>query len=137
MAPVASANASTGARGNCGSFKIAFTSFARIAANDPNVQVYFGPGTPATDGKRIRLRPPMELGRLPEHERLHCGVRDPDTRIQKCSACHSLDIIFSSFFHEIAHMIADSFASVDESDRVELVSRTVAELMKFIVTIEV
>jgi cobalamin biosynthesis protein CobT len=101
------------------------TYFARAITGDDEVRVEVGKAT-CTDGKTILVRPPMELGRVHHHDRLVCGQRDEYLK-QKCPACASIDSVYSSIFHEIAHIVFDSFQSVSDTDRAELVARAVNE----------
>ncbi len=73
-----------------------------------NVSVVAGKGT-YSDGKTITIRPPMSLATTPEHNRKACDKRDTDTRKMTCPACANREHVVSVFFHEIGHIVFDSF----------------------------
>lgn len=103
------------------------TSFARTLTRNPELVLELTTGVPRTDGKTIWLRPPITLGDRIEHDRKSCGVRDEVTLKLACPACHRLDQVTSTLIHEIAHIVMDSFESVRDADRRELVAKAVAE----------
>lgn len=102
------------------------TSFARALTGRADVRVVVGQMT-ATDGKTIYIKPPMKLGHNIEHNRLLCGRRDQRTSIMECPACQQLDEVFAGLYHEIAHHVADSFRSLSDRDRAELLARAVSQ----------
>lgn len=88
---------------------------------DPNVEA------PSTDGKVIRLIPPIGLGDHVDHDRLVCGDRDPVTDKMKCEACDRMDRIFSTFIHETAHIVHGSFDSLTDEERRVALDRILRE----------
>lgn len=102
------------------------TSFSRAITGRDDVRCVVGAGATSTDGQVIYLRPPMKLGYVKEHNRLVCGRRDDNSK-QICPACAQIDEVFSSMFHEIAHIVFDSFKSLGDKDRAEILTRAVGE----------
>jgi hypothetical protein len=102
------------------------TSFAKAITGNDSVRVVHSQTMTATDGITIRLRPPMKLGVVIEHQRLLCGKRNARSQ-QLCPACAQMDDVFASLFHEIAHIAFDSFKTLDNRDRAQILSRAVSE----------
>ena len=69
-----------------------------------------------TDGKRILIRPPIALGDLIPHERAVCNKRDRKTKRLRCAACHQRERIILPIYHEIAHLVNNSFMRPSEED---------------------
>lgn len=103
------------------------TDFARSLLGRNDVVVRFHKEMTATDGTHIWLRPPIRLGDHVEHRRSLCGLRDPETLQQECEACRHLDDIFSGLYHEMAHQAFDSFSTVSDRDRAQMIGRFVKE----------
>ena len=103
-------------------------SFARAATRNNKVQVVIREGVSCTDGKTIYLRPRIEMGDVIQHDRLLCSQRDPDTSAMLCEACAQHEGVVEVLIHEIAHIVFETFESVKEEDRVEIIRRAIAEM---------
>lgn len=84
-----------------------FTSFARALTGNNSVMVVPSRET-ATDGKKIYIMPPIELGDNLKHDTYKCGKRDPETLMMTCKACGMREMIMRRVFHEMGHIILDS-----------------------------
>lgn len=81
------------------------SAFASMATGRP-MSVEVG-ATPETDGRStIWLRPPAVLADPREHDRSNCSRRENYRMV--CPACEQLDEVYSSVYHEIAHITEDS-----------------------------
>lgn len=85
------------------------SGFARALTGNSRIRIAPTPGTPCTDGETIYLRPSPALGFVRVHDRQRCGERNPDTEQFECSACATLEEVFGTFLHEIAHIVEGSF----------------------------
>lgn len=101
--------------------------FARALTQRPDAKVRMRRGTPCTDGTTIYLRPPIELGDDLSHVGgIGCGRRGDDL-IYTCPRCAQGEFVLQTLLHEIAHIVYDSFESVRDSDKVELIARALNE----------
>lgn len=101
-------------------------SFVRAITRDPNVIVQITSGVPCTDGRTVFLRPPIQLGDYIEHQRGVCGQRDENLQ-HLCPACTLREEILSTLFHECAHIVFDSFESISETERAQIILRVLNE----------
>lgn len=83
------------------------SGFASALAGKP-LRVEAGPGT-YSDGKVITIKPSITLADDIEHQRHLCDKRDSRTSKILCPACASREHTVSMFFHEISHIVFDSF----------------------------
>ena len=102
------------------------SGFARMITKRDDVRVEMFGGVPCTDGKIIYLRPPIELGDRLDHVKSLCDKRDELDR-PACSACCAREDVLITLYHEIAHIAFDSFETVSDHDKVELIKRAVKE----------
>ncbi|USH45088.1 CobT-like cobalamin biosynthesis protein [Gordonia phage Camerico] len=65
-----------------------------------------------TNGKKIFIRPPMELANYAEHDTKLCEQRD-ETGALTCPACHKWEDLYASLYHEISHCINGSFNKIE------------------------
>lgn len=89
-----------------------FEPLAQILTRKPRLKVEPHHSSSFTDGKRIALRVPLELGGDTEHTKHLCEVRDEDGAMY-CPACYVLDDAIATVAHEVAHIVHDSFTEVD------------------------
>lgn len=104
-----------------------FTSFARAISGRHDIMVSIDAGTPRTDGRTIWLRPPMSLGDIHQHDRINCGRREVESSTLICPACRQVEDVQSTLYHEIAHIVFNTFDSLREIDKAVLVQRAVTE----------
>lgn len=96
-------------------------AYARMLTRNPKLRIEFTSTTPCTDGVTIWLRVPIELGDDVPHEKKNCGERDSVTRVMKCPMCRILDRVDTTMYHEVAHITAESFVAMDDSEKRQLV----------------
>lgn len=82
------------------------TGFAE-ALSGRTLQVKAGEIT-ATSGDVILIQPPIALGDENVHARSMCDVRD-DIGMMKCDACRVRESVMGYIFHELGHVVFDSF----------------------------
>lgn len=102
-------------------------SFIRVVAENSTINLKFTSGAPRTDNKTVWLRVPIEMGDRLVHDTSVCGQRDPVTLQKICVACKAREDILAQLFHECAHIVKDSFASLTDDEKTELVTRVVNE----------
>lgn len=88
-----------------------FEPLAQILTKRQALKVVPHPSSSFTDGKKISLRVPLELGRDTEHTKYLCGARDEDGAMF-CPACYVLDDSIATVAHEISHIVYDSFTEI-------------------------
>lgn len=104
-------------------------AFARALTRNPNLQLILsGSENPRTDGARIWLRIPIELGDKMTHDRHLCGKRDEVTGKHLCHLHQVLEGVETRLYHEIAHIAFDSFEALSDDDKLEIITRRLAEL---------
>lgn len=91
-----------------------FEPLAQVLTRKSATKVVPHPSSSFTDGKKISLRVPLELGRDTEHTKHLCGVRDEDGAMY-CPACYVLDDAVATVAHEISHIVYDSFTEIDSA----------------------
>ena len=102
------------------------TAVLRAMTSRPDVFIKIHAGTPQTDGKCVWLRPSIELGDNVQHDRANCSRRD-DKSHPICPACAQMEKVQETFFHEMAHIVADSFQAIQDYDKTDLMNRIVTE----------
>lgn len=85
---------------------------AQVMTKNRRLTVHAHPSSSFTDGRKIMLRVPLELGGDTEHTKHLCGERDDDGAML-CPACYVLDDVVATVAHEVAHVVEGSFTSVD------------------------
>lgn len=103
-----------------------FQSVARALSGVPDLEVRLTAGTPCTNGKIIHLRPPIELGDVFAHDRANCSRRDEKSH-PVCPACRQRERVLSTFYHELAHIISDSFQEIQYEDKIALLASVLNE----------
>lgn len=102
-------------------------SYARVLTGNQNVRIEMSANSNgSTDGKRIYFRPPIALGDKTPHTRRLCDKRDENLQLQ-CKACATREEVLVTIYHEIAHIVFDSFAKPSDQDIVEVISHAVEE----------
>ena len=102
------------------------TAVLRAMTSRPDVFIKIHAGTPQTDGKCVWLRPSIELGDNVQHDRANCSRRD-DKSHPICPACAQMEKVQETFFHEMAHIVANSFQAIQDHDKTDLMNRIVTE----------
>jgi cobalamin biosynthesis protein CobT len=102
------------------------TAFAQALTGDPKMRVVPGP-SPMTDGRKIYMAPRIELGDPMTHpDRAACNERDHyETPV--CAACRVREGLMVSLYHEIAHIIFDSFEEMSDAAKIALVQHVLTE----------
>lgn len=98
--------------------KTQWRAYAAMMTRNPKVKLEFTGGTPRTDGDTIWLRIPIELGNPAEHSRKVCGERD-ENDLMVCLACRTLEDVTITMYHEVAHIVFDSFAKMSDWDKTQ------------------
>lgn len=97
------------------------TSYARILTKRNDVKVVMAArDNGSTDGKNIYWRPPLALGDSTPHVRALCDKRDDGLQLL-CAACKRREEVLVVIYHEIAHICFDSFAPVQEQDKLSMI----------------
>ena len=101
--------------------------FAKALTRNPKIKVAIGP-TSSTDGKTIWLRPPGNLGATAsqKHRRSDCHNRGADN-FQVCPACRAHEEIMSTVYHEISHIVMESFEKLEADDWLSVFGRALTE----------
>ena len=102
------------------------TAVLRAMTGNPKAQIQLTAGRPCTDGNIVWLRPPIELGDTIAHVRADCSKRDAKSH-PICPACNQTEMIDNVLFHEMAHIVFNTFAEVTEYDKVNLLQRLLNE----------
>lgn len=107
----------------------ALNSFARALTRNNEIAVVMHPqmgesGGAATDGHKVYMMPPLSLGEDVSHDRSICDQRDEDDQLL-CPACAQREDTLIIIFHELAHIVSDSFVTVDDATRAQLIKRAV------------
>ena len=92
------------------------TGYAQAITGRPNIRVEVGTTHPYTDGQKIYYRPPLALGDPTLHERRFCDKRDAETYQLICPACRVREMVLSSIYHEMSHIIFESTISFTKRD---------------------
>ena len=101
-------------------------SVGRAMTGVPDLTIQVTAGTPRTNGKIVYLQVPIELGDIFAHDRANCSRRDSKSH-PVCSACRQREKVLEVLFHELAHIIYDSFQHIEESDKDRLLERMLDE----------
>jgi hypothetical protein len=103
------------------------TVFARALTRNPKIRVVMSPEVQgaATDGENIYMSPPIELADDTPHTRGMCETRDNGGRLM-CESCARREAILVVIYHEVAHIVADSFAKVDDDDLANIITQAIA-----------
>lgn len=83
--------------------------YVRAISGNKNLSIQMASGQSRTDGKKIYLEPPIQLGDDLIHERRLCDIRDPETMKQLCSSCAVREDLLIRLYHEIAHNLYGTF----------------------------
>jgi hypothetical protein len=102
------------------------TGFAKALTRNPSIQVVADAGDPRTDGKRIYIRPSLELADVIPHQRQFCDKRD-DTKALLCPACKRREELLIVTYHEISHIAYESFAESDDQALLDMMNYAIAE----------
>lgn len=104
------------------------SAYARVLTGNPTIRVEMAArDNGSTDGKRIFMRPPIELGDRRQHERGLCDKRDENLQLQ-CEACVIREKVMSTIYHEIAHIAFGTFGEVSEAAKRVAVLEAVKEV---------
>jgi hypothetical protein len=98
-------------------------AYVQVMTGNKRARVIMTMEAPRTDGVNVWLRPPVELGKKAQHEKMLCDKRDKDTWLQRCPACAQRELVLSSLFHELAHIIYKSMVPATESERVNFLKQ--------------
>ncbi len=101
------------------------TGFARALTGNKRVTVELATGTPRTDGSKIYLKPPIELGDKYTHQRKICDKRDPVTGTLLCFACKAREEVIVALYHEIGHIAGGTFDPPSQSDQVTAIENSI------------
>lgn len=97
-------------------------AFLRALTRNPEMILKIG--SPRTDGKTVWVKPPIAFGDDVRHERSLCAKRDGKGQ-QRCPACLAYEDVMVQLCHEIAHITEESFAIVEDDDKVRLIDEAV------------
>lgn len=102
-------------------------SYVRALSGRPSLRIETSAKVnTSTDGNKIYFRPPLALGDNLKHDKSLCDTRDENKR-QRCEACAVREHVLVMLYHEMAHIVFDSFAKVSEADKAELTRRAAEE----------
>lgn len=87
-------------------------------------------GTPRTDGKTIWMRVLPEMADRTPHNRTICDSRDAFGD-KVCKACRTYENMSVTLYHEIAHLMYDSFEKPTEYELLKVVKDAVDEAAKW------
>lgn len=104
---------------------VGLNAYARAVTGNRDVKVIATDGTTATDGVRIFVRPPIELGDATPHDKSLCDRRG-DNKRQLCKACDVREMALASVFHEIAHIVFGSHVE-PEPDGIDAIRKLINE----------
>lgn len=90
--------------------------FARVISRNPKLQMVLSATDNKTDGKKIWIKVPVELGESLYHDRALCGKRDED-KIQRCPSCHQKEKVFTVVIHEVAHAVFETYMKMSDKDK--------------------
>jgi hypothetical protein len=100
------------------------SAYARALTGKPNVRVEVSPySNGMTDGKRIFFRPPLALGDMTPHDRRLCDKRSEDNMQQLCPACAIREQVLIVIYHEIGHIVENTFAPTTDAERTKMVQQ--------------
>lgn len=102
------------------------SGFARALTKNPHAKVDLDTGSPRTDGKTIFYRPPITLGVEVKHNRNVCEKRD-EMKVMLCPACAQREWVLVTIYHEIAHIVFDSFQKTNEIDKRDAIAQAIKE----------
>lgn len=68
-----------------------------------------GAAASSTDGKKIYITPPIEMGDKLEHDRPLCGKRSGYKQL--CPACSAHEHVIAMIFHELGHNVFETFGT--------------------------
>lgn len=105
-----------------------FNSLAKAMTGDPTVKVILGTQS-ATDGKIIYLKPRIELGDIKpgaHPDRRVCGSRN-EHLTQVCEVCAIEEEAIATLYHELSHIIENSFAAITDKDAKAVLAAVLAE----------
>jgi hypothetical protein len=104
------------------------TAFVVALTRNSRARVEITASGPHTTGDVVYYRPPLSLGRESKHDRALCDTRDRVTLLQLCSACAVEEDVYSTIYHEIAHIVFGSFARVSDHDAARAVERALSQV---------
>jgi hypothetical protein len=105
----------------------AFRGAARAMTGIPNLQLRSGEQSQTDGATFIVLRTRIELGDHVDHVRSLCARRDPVSSMPLCPACRDRDETHRVLFHEMAHIIFESFEKASETDKARTLAQIVLE----------
>lgn len=100
-------------------------AYGRMMTRNPKLKMELTGTIPRTDGETIWLRVPIELGDDVAHDRKVCGERDPETLEQRCPMCAILEDVNITAYHEVAHIVEDSFQQMTDEEQAEAVTEAI------------
>jgi hypothetical protein len=105
-------------------------ALVRVFTQNKDAVVLPTGGASATDGKAVWVRVNIEWGDRYRHDPEKCDKRDARDQLL-CSACLRDEGILVPLFHEIAHIIYDSFEKMSDADKQDAIEQTLAEAERF------
>lgn len=84
-------------------------AFARTLTGKSSISVVAGSAS-MTDGRKITILPPLELGDDLNHQRSLCDLRD-EHELLICNACLANEDTMQEVYHEISHIAYGSFGT--------------------------
>lgn len=98
----------------------------RAMTGDPKANVQITAEVPCTDGTRVWMRPPIELGDIIKHDRANCSKRDGKSH-PVCPACAQMEMVDQTLFHELAHIVFDTFKTITDEAKAQMLQRMLDE----------
>lgn len=101
---------------------------SRMLARNPKLNVTLSAhGTSMTDGKTLKLKVPIELADMPDHDVDLCGERG-EGQVLECPACSVLEEVNITLIHEVAHIVCDTFEETTEYEKAGVILRAIEGL---------
>lgn len=109
-------------------FEPSMGALARKITGRPDIKVQVKANVPSsmTDGKIIYVKPEPAMGDDIAHVQRLCDKVDADGH-RLCPACALLDDVSFKLHHEVAHIAYGSFDTLHDADKLEVMSRAIAE----------
>ena len=102
------------------------SSYARALTGNKKTRVEIASGVPRTDGTVIYYQPPIALGDRTPHDRFMCSKRGDDG-LQACTACRVREEVLVNIYHEISHIVEQTFAPTSDRAKKEALDLAVKE----------
>lgn len=110
--------------------KPALAAYARALTGNPKVKVMPHGSMSATDGQNIYVRVTPIMAESHEHRLRDCGKRD-HTGHNICPACEAMEDVIVTIYHEIGHIVYDSFQKMSDREALAAIESAVAEMEKY------